>query len=447
MAGVERSPGLMLTQEEDVEITALRKRGWSISAIARHVGRDRKTIRAYLAGDRVAGVRAVAGPDPFDHVEAYVRQRLSDDHGLWATALFDEVTALGYGRSYPTFTRHLRERGLRPHCEACEGVKGRATADIDHPPGAEVQWDWVELGACPWDPAVEVFLLAGALAYSSKTRGWLSHSMDQPHLVEGIDAVLRRLGGTAKTWRVDRMATVVNPSTGRLQASFAPVAKHYGVTVAPCPPRRGNRKGVVEKNIHYLTQRWWRTVAASSLAAAQDDLDLFCATTGDHRSRGEVTVAAVAETELLLELPVMPFPAASEETRIVAANALVSVDGNRYSVPPEHVGSEVTVRRRLGNPMLEVVSAAGRVIAVHQAAPRGRGRVVRLPEHTRALENVVLASFTSDRPCQSKQNRAPSQAALRIAAEITGGTVGSGPVIDLTVYQRHIDAQNRKDGA
>jgi len=58
-----------------------------------------------------------------------------------------------------------------------------------------------------------------------------------------------------------------------------------------------------------------------------------------------------------------------------------------------------------------------------------------------------LASFTSDRPCQSKQNRAPSQAALRIAAEITGGTVGSGPVIDLTVYQRHIDAQNRKDGA
>jgi hypothetical protein len=40
----------MLTQEEDMEIAALRGRGWSVSAIARHTGRDRKTIRAYLAG-------------------------------------------------------------------------------------------------------------------------------------------------------------------------------------------------------------------------------------------------------------------------------------------------------------------------------------------------------------------------------------------------------------
>ena len=34
----------MLTQEEDVDAHALRRRGWSISAIARHLGKDRKTI-------------------------------------------------------------------------------------------------------------------------------------------------------------------------------------------------------------------------------------------------------------------------------------------------------------------------------------------------------------------------------------------------------------------
>jgi transposase len=38
----------MLTEEDDVEIHALAKRGWSIAAIARHTGRDRKTVRAYL---------------------------------------------------------------------------------------------------------------------------------------------------------------------------------------------------------------------------------------------------------------------------------------------------------------------------------------------------------------------------------------------------------------
>ncbi|MBU1226107.1 MAG: IS21 family transposase [Actinobacteria bacterium] len=437
----------MLTQEEDLEIHALRKQGWSISAIARHVGHDRKTVRAYLTGAREAGVRAAVVEDAFDRFEPYVRQRLGDDHGLWASTLFDEVTALGYGQSYPTFTRKIRDRDLRPRCEACDGVKGRATTDIEHPPGEEIQWDWDELGACPWEPGVDVFLLVGSLAHSSKTRGWLTYSMDQAHLIEGIDRVLRRLGGTAKTWRVDRMATVINPVTGKLQPSFAPVAKHYGVKVVPCPPRRGNRKGVVEKNIHFVTQRWWRTLAASTLADAQVDLDRWSQTIGDRRRRGQDTVGQAAETERLLELPAMPFPAVTEDTRIVAANALVAVDGNRYSVPPEHVGQEVTVRRRLGDPRLEVVSPAGRVIATHQTASRGQGRVVRLPEHTKALENVVLAAFSSDRPCKPKENRPPSQAALAIAAEITGGTAGSGPVIDLTVYQRHIDRVNGSDGA
>ncbi len=40
----------MLTEEDDVEIHALARRGWSVSAIARHTGRDRKTVAKYLAG-------------------------------------------------------------------------------------------------------------------------------------------------------------------------------------------------------------------------------------------------------------------------------------------------------------------------------------------------------------------------------------------------------------
>ncbi|MBY0309293.1 MAG: helix-turn-helix domain-containing protein [Phycisphaerales bacterium] len=101
----------MLTQEEDVEASALRRRGWSISAIARHLGRDRKTIRAYLAGVRRPGKRRPAAPDHFAPFEPYARERLREDPHLWATALYDELRALGYERSYQVLTRELR---LRP---------------------------------------------------------------------------------------------------------------------------------------------------------------------------------------------------------------------------------------------------------------------------------------------------------------------------------------------
>ncbi|MGH8874983.1 MAG: hypothetical protein ACRDVM_07015 [Acidimicrobiia bacterium] len=241
----------MLTGDEDMEIAALAKRGWPVSAIARHVGHDRKTVRRYLAGEAEAGVRARSVSDRFDRFEPYVRQRLSDDAHVWATVLFAEVRALGYEGAYQTFTRKLRDRALRPHCEPCTGVNGRATVDIEHPAGAETQWDWLELPETPWGSPASV--LVGALSCSGKFRGWFSESEDQPHLIVGLDEVSRRLGGVTRDWRVDRMATVINPVTGKVQASFVPVAKHYGVKVVACPPRRGNRKGVVERSIHYLT--------------------------------------------------------------------------------------------------------------------------------------------------------------------------------------------------
>jgi len=115
----------MITREDDVDAHALHRRGWSISAIARHLGHDRKTIRAYLHKGRVAGQRRRAEPDSFEPFSVYCRERLTEDPHLWASTLFDELLELGYDRSYPTFTRQLRTRSLRPACEPCRPARGR----------------------------------------------------------------------------------------------------------------------------------------------------------------------------------------------------------------------------------------------------------------------------------------------------------------------------------
>ena len=432
----------MLAQEEYVEVHALKRRGWSISAIARHLGRDRKTVRAHLSGERLPGQRRPgAEGDPFDEFESYVRQRLADDPHLWGTALFDEAKGLGYGQSYVTFVRKIRDRELRPSCAACGGTRGQPVAIIDHPAGEECQWDWVHLGDTPWGSTV--FVLVGVLSHSGKFRAWLSDRQDQAHLVEGIDWVLRLLGGSARRWRVDRMSTVLVPGTDRIQASFVGVAKHYGVAIDACPPRRPNRKGVVEKAIHYIAQRWWRTAAVASLAQAQDSLDHFCETIGDARRRAGSTVGELATAEPLLDLPPMPYPAEGTMVRKVAANGLVAVWGNQYSLPPSVIGTEVSIRWRLGDRSFDVFSASGRLVATHRKVPRGQGRMVRLPEHTAALEKVVLASFTTKRPCKPKPNRPPSSAALAIATDLADGMQHGEPVIDLAVYQTHIDRQNQ----
>ena len=94
-----------------MEAHALRARGWTISAIARHVGADRKTVRAYLDGTRTPGVRASAAPDVFASFEAYCAIRLADDPHLWAVTLWEEIRELGYDGGYSTFTRCCGRRG------------------------------------------------------------------------------------------------------------------------------------------------------------------------------------------------------------------------------------------------------------------------------------------------------------------------------------------------
>ncbi len=46
----------MLTREDDIDVHALHRKGWTISAIPRHLGKDRKTVRAYLNGRQAGAV-------------------------------------------------------------------------------------------------------------------------------------------------------------------------------------------------------------------------------------------------------------------------------------------------------------------------------------------------------------------------------------------------------
>jgi len=436
----------MLTREDDVDAHALSRQGWTISAIARHLGHDRKTIRNYLTGKRTAGERAKAVPDPFEPFVDYVSARLAEDPHLWAMTLFDELRTLGFDRSYPTLTRQIRARGLRPVCEPCRPARGRPVAIIDHPPGEETQWDWLELPDPPaaWGWGKTAHLLVGALAHSGRWRGVLAEAETFPHLVAGLDVVSRKLGGLTRVWRFDRMATVASPNTGRITAPFAGVAKHYGVQVVLCPPRRGNRKGVVEKANHVAAQRFWRTLSEDvTIEQAQAALDDWCRRRGDVRLRrggtgGKLTVATVAEREPLA--PVGPaYPAELSVSRIVSAQALVAFAGNFYSVAPGLAGAPVTVVRRLDADHIDILARSGNagpvVLARHLLAPAGAGALIRTDSHVTALNTIAMNASTSHQPHRRKVRIPPGQAAQAAAAALTGtSTAADAVVIDLSRY-------------
>lgn len=159
----------MLTREEDIDAHALRARGWTISAIARHLGRDRKTIRTYLSGGQRVGVRARTVPDPFEPFVAYCAARLTEDPHLWASTLYDELLELGYHGSYPTLTRQLRNRALRPPAPTGSGAV---------PAGARA-------GAGAWAPADEHGAAVQHVAGRAHPRTGIEREFEHPAIVAG----------------------------------------------------------------------------------------------------------------------------------------------------------------------------------------------------------------------------------------------------------------------
>jgi transposase len=422
----------MLTQEDDVEIHALKARGWSVSAISRHTGRDRKTIRKYLAGEGAGQDRRPAASclEPY---RDYVAARFIDDPHVEATVLFRELVVAGFDRSYPTLVRELRRLELRPVCLVCEHRRGeQVTVEIEHPPGEEIQWDWLELHQTPWgEPA---FVLLGALSHSGRFRGVFCEQMTFGHLAEAMHRVLVALGGTPRIWRTDRMATIVIANTDRLTVDAANAAKHYGVDIAVCPARRAQRKGVVEAAVKYTTKSWWRTAAVATMAEAQASLDRWSLQVADERKRPLGTVGQLGAAEPLRALPHGAYPAIIRVERKASRSALVAFEGNRYSVPPAQAGRTVTVHARVGEPVLRLLSAAGEILATHRRMPSGVGQTVRSAEHVGALERAVLAAFTTDHACRRKANRPPGDTALDELARLKGIQPESAPVISLKRY-------------
>lgn len=191
-------------------------------------------------------------------------------------------------------------------------------------------------------------------------------------------------------------------------------------------------------------------MTATTVADAQVSLDRFWATTGDARLRppgryaelGSVaggdrprwpTVAALADAEVLMALPPAPYPATVEVTARVDDRATVAFRGNRYSVPPGVGGLEVRVAHRLGTATVEIFSPTGAVLGSHRMETPGAGAIVRDDEHRRALEAVVLAQFSTARPCDRKANKPPGPAA-QAAAAVLGGVdpeEAATPTVDL----------------
>lgn len=369
----------MIGKERWEEIRRLGERGESVSAIARELHLDRKTVRSWLQKDRwTAYERTVRVEQVLDEHAAFVRER-APAVAYSAQILFQELRQQhGYTGSYATVRRFVR-----PFREAA------CRADLtwtrfETVPGQQSQVDWgqarVWIGAQP--VVRHVFVL---------TLGYSRRSVYVPCLDEALGTFLdahetafEYFGGHTQEHLYDRARTVCHPAEGgrRWNATFKAFASYWGFEPRLCRPYRAQTKGKVESGIKY----WRRNFLPGR--TFRDDIDfgeqlaVWTREVADLRLHGTTHERPidrfVAEAPALMATAHQPsFRHEAVQRRIVADDYLVSFETNRYSVPFRLIGQEVEVRRQHGQ---LAIRHRGVVVATHELLG-GKHQVRILPEH------------------------------------------------------------------
>jgi transposase len=390
----------MMTQEEFMDVLAMKRQGMSFKEIGDELGYHPATISKWVKAGGPPPARTVDEADRvIDPVwAARLSALLTGNASLLATSLFEIITAEGFTGSYPSVARWVRAR-RGPRFRAADA----ASVPIETAPGEEAQFDWSDCST--WARQVglgeSLWCFGMILCWSRWRTWWFTTSTDREHTFEGIVRFFEAAGGVTQVARTDRMGAL-GTSQGRRFVLHAPtleLARHHGVEVKACQAGDAKRKGKVERPFRDLKESFLQELVVTGLPDTIGELNDRAGrwvTTRvharPHRTTGEAPAARFdAERRFLGGLPARRFDTDYVATRRVhRALPFIVWDGVRYSVPPACLGQVVEARLAVDAEVL-VVSWAGRVVARHHLAPGGVTEVWD-PAHRKVAEAAALAS-------------------------------------------------------
>lgn len=364
--------GEVIGQTQWQDIRDAKAAGLTISAIARKMGLDRKTVRTAINSENWRPYSRAQRPSQLDAHMDWLRGR-APQVNFSARILHQELRLQrGFTGCYESVKVAVRPLRAQAHSAALTQCR------FETEPGEQAQVDWgqikVRFGGEP--AVVHVFVMT--LGYSRRGYAEGFENERLASLLAAHEHAFAHFGGRCETLLYDRMRTVVHHEAGRsrLNPTFQAFAQHWGFAIRLCQPYRAKTKGKVESGVKYVKRNF---VPGRSLRDLEDfnaQLLVWLSEVSDVRIHGTthqrpIERFAVEAAHLVPTAGQASFLAAMVRERVVAEDWLVAIDGNRYSVPFTLIGKTVQVVREGAH---WVIRHDGQEIARHaHAAARQSG--------------------------------------------------------------------------
>lgn len=353
----------MITPEELEEAQRLLATGLSLRAVARHLGRDRKTLRRAL-GSSPPRPPSPGKLEPFKDQAAQLYKE-----GLYAPRILRELRQKGYTGSLTLLKDFLRTQGPRRQ------EPRRVFRRFETKPGVEMQCDWspyrLKIGA------EERIAHCLSLVLCCSRRLWIGFFRNErlPTLLWAHVEAFAYHGGICPRIVYDNQTAV---SLGRLERenlwnpTFFEFAKFYGFRPWTHKVGHKERSGKVERPFGYIETDFLKGKAFASWEDLNVQARVWLDTVANVRPHGtthrKIDETYAEEKPFLIALPSTPFPTDRREMRKVQKDGTVLVEGSFYPVPPKFVGQGVSVA--IYPTRVSVLDAAGSVVVTHAVPDR-----------------------------------------------------------------------------
>jgi len=366
----------VISMEDWITIRNLKKRnpGMGTRKIAEKLGLSRNTVRNALKSEN---------PPEYKR-ETYINPELEPFHDfiiekyfvkkLKGSRVLNELWSKGCKVSESAFYRYIQQ--YKP--EFIQSFMRYETK-----PGEQGQFDWSPYTVIIGEKQIKIQVFCLILGCSRYRTYMYSLSQTQSSVFEALEEGLTRIGGIPERIQTDNHATLYDAKRKEWNPKYLQFAIHYGFQPSRSEVRHPWSKGKVENPFSYLDNHF---IADNKFESFEDFhlklLDFEKQVNHRIHTTTKKTPVELFNVEIaeLSPLPNNRFIGNSEELRKVSSDCLISVDGNRYSVPHIFAGREVWIRISQGI-YLEIYSQSNKIIAKYTLEKTDKGKIFINKEH------------------------------------------------------------------
>jgi transposase len=320
-----------------------RNNGLTARQIARELSMDVRTIRKWL--DEMQ-FKPRNSPPRASKLDPFKRDivRLLEAHPYTAIQVFQCIREQGFTGRYSIVKDYVRK--VRP-------PKPRAFLTLSFAPGDCAQVDWGSYGSVNVGATrrrLSFFVMV--LCYSRLMYVEFTVSQTMEHFLGCHQNAFEFFGRVPQRIMVDNLkSAVLKRIVGKapvFNPKYLDFANHFGFTIAACNVGKGNEKGRVENGVGYVKKNLLAGLDIPDFAAIHPAARHWLDTVANVRIHGETREQPIVRFEneraYLNPLPHHRFDIATVSQVRASSQFRVALDANRYSVPAEYAGRQLTLK-------------------------------------------------------------------------------------------------------